>query len=99
MTDDVSPLVARFRLIHAFNAWILTVALGTFACLWWAAAAGTDAVPTWLWLVTIGDGVVFACYFLLSAPVVDHLGDGHSLPGPVARVVRTLERWDEAERN
>lgn len=98
MTDDVSPLVARFRLIYVFNAWVLSVVAGVLACLGWAAAAGTSGVPTWLWLATVVDGAAFACYFLLSAPVAEHLGEGRSLPGPVARAVRTLERWDEAGR-
>lgn len=98
MTEDVSPLVARFRLIHVFNAWVLTVFGGAVLCLGWAAAAGTEGVPTWLWVATVADGALFACYFLLSAPVAEHLGDGRSLPGPIDRAVRTLERWDEAGR-
>jgi len=98
MTEDVSPLVARFRLIYVFNAWVLTIVAGTVLCLGWTAVAGAEAVPAWLWIATILDGTAFACYFLLSAPVAEHLGDGRSLPGPIERPIRTLERWDEAGR-
>lgn len=98
MSDDVSPLVARFRLLYVFNAWVLSVALGALAALAWAGGAGTEGVPTWLYLAVVGDGALFACYFLLAAPVADHLGEGRSLPGPLARLVKTLERWDEAGR-
>lgn len=99
MSDDVSPLVARFRLLYVFNAWVLSIAVGAVAILAWAGGAGTEGVPTWAYLAVIGDGALFACYFLLAAPVADHLGEGRSLPGPVARAVDTLERWDEAGRD
>jgi hypothetical protein len=98
MSDNVSPLVARFRLLYVFNAWVLSVAVGAVATLAWAGGAGIEAVPAWVSLAVIGDGALFACYFLLAAPVADHLGEGRSLPGPLARVVDTLERWDEAGR-
>jgi hypothetical protein len=81
-----------------FNAWVLSVAVAAVAVLAWAAGASTAAVPTAAYLLAIGDGALFACYFLLAAPVAEHLGESRGLPGPVAAVVDRLERWDEAGR-
>jgi hypothetical protein len=98
MADTPSRFVVWFRLIYVFNAWILSVTAGLVACLAWAASAGgVEAVPAWLWLATIVDGALFACYFLLSSPVAERL-DGRVSAGPLSRLVRTLERWDEAGR-
>lgn len=99
MTDAEPPAyVAAFRLVHLFNVWALTVALGLLVAFALGAGGGLRTVPDLVWGVVIVDGTLFALYFLLSAPVATFLESRDAMPRTLARLGATLERWDEAGR-
>jgi hypothetical protein len=90
---------ARFRIVHLFHLWALTVVLGFALSLLYAGTAGTIAtVPLWIWLVVVGNGVAFALYFLLSGPVAGWLDRTDRMPTALERVGERLAAWDEAGR-
>jgi hypothetical protein len=91
--------VSRFRIIHLFNGWALTIVGGFVLCLLYAATEGSiSGVPSWAWVFVIGNGVAFALYFLLSGPVAEWLERTGRTPAALERFGERLAAWDEAGR-
>lgn len=92
--------VTRFRIVHLFNGWALTIVGGFALCLGYATSTGSvSTVPLWAWALVVGNGVAFALYFLLSAPVAEWLERTGRMPTALERLGERLAAWDEAGRD
>lgn len=94
-----TAFVSRFRLLHLFNGWALSIVGGFLTCLLYAVWDGSiAAIPIWAWIVVIGNGAAFALYFLLSGPVAEWLDRTGRMPSVLERVGEQLAAWDETGR-